>query len=180
MLWYALRVKQRYENLANGVLRNRGFETFLPLYHARRQWSDRIKVVDLPLFPGYVFCSFDLESRLPVLTAPGVYAIVGFGNRPTPVDSNELAAVRAAVDCRMPAEPYVYLNSGTRVVIHNGPLQGIEGIVIRDKDQDRLVISISLLRRSVAVTIDRAWILPVESPAGVQTTARPATRAGMN
>jgi transcription antitermination factor NusG len=84
--WFALRVKSRSEKIVSTIARNKGFEEFLPLYQSRRRWSDRFKSVDVPLFPGYVFCRVDPEFRLPLLTIPGVLSFVGIGKVPAPID----------------------------------------------------------------------------------------------
>jgi transcription antitermination factor NusG len=93
--WYALKVKPRFERAVVAHLRGRGYDPFLPIYTARRRWSDRVKSIELPLFPGYLFCQFDLNNRLPILTAPGVSFIVGIGNVPQPVADHEIEAVGA-------------------------------------------------------------------------------------
>src|ERR1035441_9840100 len=95
MSWYALRIQSRLSSLAVDTLRGKGYEEFLPLYRARRRWSDRVKQVELPLFPGYLFCQFDVNDRLPILTTPGVIGIVGAGKTPVPVDIEEIEAIRA-------------------------------------------------------------------------------------
>ncbi len=160
--WYALRVRQRYEKMASTALRNKGCQEFLPLYRARRQWSDRIAEVELPLFPGYLFCHFDLaDHRVPVLSTPGVIGLVGSANRALPVDDGELAAVRAIVESGFAAEPWPYLESGTPVHIGHGALAGVEGIFIEARKHHRLVVSVTLLQRSVAVEVDSAWVSPV-------------------
>src|SRR5664279_6353582 len=87
--WYALRIQSKLAIVASTTLRGKGYEEFLPLYRSRRKWSDRTKDLDLPLFPGYLFCRFDGNHRLPVLTTPGVIGIVGAGKTPIPVDHDE-------------------------------------------------------------------------------------------
>jgi transcription antitermination factor NusG len=121
--------------------------------------------VELPLFPGYVFCRFNPADRLPILTAPGVVQIVGVGKVPAPVDDNELAAVRRILDSRLLAEPWPFLNVGERVLVAHGSLNGLEGIIVALKKNCRLVVSVTLLNRSVAVEIDRSWIRPFGSAA---------------
>ncbi len=160
--WYALCVRARHERIAWSVLQNKGYETYLPLYRSRRKWSDRITELELPLFPGYVFCRFDpSDRRVPILTTPGVQHIVGAGRSPLPVDESELAAVRAVIASGLAAEPWPYLKAGHRVRIDAGALEGLEGILVEVKKHHRLVISVTLLQRSVAVEIDRTWVSPV-------------------
>lgn len=159
--WYAIRVRSRFESVSAAGLTGKGYDPFLPLYRARRRWSDRVKQMDLPLFPGYVFCRFDPASRLPVLTTPGVVNIVGYGRDPVPIDEKEIANIRAIIASGLPATPWPYLRTGQRVLIEHGPLAGIEGIVLELKKELRLVVSVTMLQRSVGVEIDREWIRPL-------------------
>lgn len=162
MRWFALQLRSHHEKIAAAALRNKGYEEFLPLYSCQRQWSDRVKRIELPLFPGYLFCRFNPQDRLPILTTPGVILIVGFGKTPVPVDDEEIAAIRAIVNSQLPAQPWPMLRCGQRVRINAGPLRGVEGIFTRHKDRDHLVVSVTLLQRSVAVEIDRTWVLPLD------------------
>lgn len=159
--WFALRVKSRFEKKTTLHLEGLGLEPFNPLYRSRRRWSDRIKQVELPLFPGYVFCRFDPNDRLPVLQTPGVVSIVGFAGRPAPVDEEEIAAIQAIVRSSSPALPWPFLREGQRVRLVRGALRGLEGILLEVKSECRLVVSVTLLQRSVAVEIDRDDIEPV-------------------
>ncbi len=162
--WFALQVKPRYEKVASTMLRNKGFEEFLPLYRASRRWSDRIAQVDLPLFPGYVFCRFDpMDRRISIVSTPGVLSIVGMGRTPAPIEDGEIAAVQAVIKSGCQAEPWPFLNLGDKVRVAYGSLTGVEGILVERKKQHRLVISVALLQRSVAVEIDRNWVMPVGS-----------------
>ena len=145
LCWYALRVRPRFEKMVASVLLLKGYEGFLPLYIRRSRWSDRIKNVELPLFPGYMFCRFDVNKRLPILVTPGVIQVVGIG----------------IVISGLQAEPRSYLNIGQRVRIELGPLAGVEGILTSTKGSSRLVVSVSLLQRSVSVEIDQSWAIPV-------------------
>jgi transcription antitermination factor NusG len=142
-------------------LRSKGFEELLPLYRSRNRWSDRVKDVDLPLFPGYVFCRLQPSSRLPVLTTPGVVSIIGSGKTPQPVEPEELAAIQSLVRSGMPAIPWPFLKAGERVRIEHGALVGIEGILTAVKKESRVVLSVTLLQRSVAVEVDRNFIRPI-------------------
>jgi transcription antitermination factor NusG len=156
--WFAVQVRTRYENMAATVLRGKGYESFLPLYKSRRRWSDRIKEVQLPLFPGYLFCRLDPQNRLPVLTTPGVIQIVGVGRTPMPLDEYEAQAIRTVVESGLTREPWPFLQVGNRVRIECGPLTDLEGILLAFKGQYRIVLSVTLLQRSVAVEVDRAWV----------------------
>ncbi len=159
--WYALRVKSNFERTTAQHLRERGYQEFLPTYTIRSRWSDRVKSVEKPLFPGYVFCVFDAHARLPVLTTPGVLHIVGIGREPVPVDSLEMEAVWMTLRSGLLLRPWPFLQVGETVVVERGPLTGVEGIVTRFKGAYRLVVSISLLQRSIAAEIERDWIRPI-------------------
>jgi transcription antitermination factor NusG len=161
--WFALRVKSRSEKIVSTIARNKGFEEFLPLYQSRRRWSDRFKSVELPLFPGYVFCRLNPAFRLPLLTIPGVISFVGIGKVPVPIDEAEIATIQAAVGADLLAEPYPFLEVGQRVRLAEGPLAGLEGLLVEVRKQQRLVVSVSMLKRSVAVEIDRLWVRPLDS-----------------
>ena len=161
--WFALTVAPRKEKLTAQILRDaQGFEDFLPLYSTRRLWSDRIKFrLEKPLFLGYVFCRFDpTVVRQAILKTPGVVSIVSFGRIPEPVDDGEIAALQAV--CRSQPDrptPRPIRKVGSKVKLSEGPLRGLEGILVEDK-KTRLILSLTLLQRSVAVEIDRAWITP--------------------
>jgi transcription antitermination factor NusG len=142
-------------------LRNKGYELFLPTYKSKRRWSDRIKMLDVPLFPGYLFCRFDAKTRLPILTTPGVNFIVGVGKSPEPVEETEITSIRTVVASGLLYEPYPYVTVGQTVEVEQGSLSGLTGIVTHLKNQARLIVSVNLLMRSVSVEIDRTWIRPV-------------------
>ena len=159
--WYAIQVRPRFERIVAAKLLAKGYEGFLPLYRCRRRWSDRIKEIELPLFDGYMFCRFDVTKRLPILVTPGVIRVVGTASTPTPVDDAEIAAIFSIVMAGAQAEPHPYLHVGQRVRIDRGTLSGVEGILLAEKKPARLVVSVTLLRRSVAVEIDESWVSPV-------------------
>jgi len=174
--WYAVRVQSRFANVASASLRGKGYEEFLPLYRSQRKWSDRVKQVEVPLFPGYLFCRFDPEgSTLPILSTPGVISIVGVGRYPFPIADHEIEAIRTVVRSGLVAQPWAYLGVGSRVYVDGGPLAGLEGIVTNADKVCRLVVSVELLQRSVAVEIDREWARPATSrmrPVGVAVPDR--------
>lgn len=159
--WYAIRVRSRFENVVAAMLEGKGYEGFLPVYTARRAWSDRIKELRLPLFPGYVFCRFDMDQRLRVLTIPGVVNIVGIGKCPVPIDEKEMKAVLVASRAGLPTGPWPFLKVGQQVSIESGPLSGLNGILLNFKGQHRLVLSVTLLQRAIAVEVDCAWVSPL-------------------
>jgi transcription antitermination factor NusG len=158
--WYALHVRTRFEQTVARNLRAKGYEEFLPLYRRVHRWSDRTKEVELPLFPGYIFCKFDPQNRLPILLTPGVNGVVGIGRNLRPIDESELSAVRAVLKSGSFCEPVPFIQIGQRVSVEYGPLAGIEGFVTMFKNSHRLVISVDLLQRSVAVEIDRECLRP--------------------
>lgn len=159
--WYAIRVKPRFERAVYQNLAAKGYACFLPLYKERRRWSDRVKLVELPLFPGYLFCSLDIRRRLPVLQTPGVLHFVSFDGEPAPVDGKEIHALQTAVSSGAPLAPWPYLREGQRVMVARGPLRGLTGILLKVRDEFRLIISVTLLMRSVAVEIDREAVRPL-------------------
>ena len=164
--WFALTVKPRHEKMAAQNLQLRGLESFLPLYNARRQWSDRVQTVATPLFPGYVFCRFPLPDWLRVLNTPGVSTVVGFGKQPARVGASEIQAIQKMLDSGLRVSPWPYIEAGDPVEIAGGPLDGLRGIALREKGVDRFVVNVELLRRSVAVEIDRALLTPVRTSGG--------------
>lgn len=153
--WFALHVRTRFEKVVARNLKGKGYEEFLPLYRRTNRWSDRTKQIELPLFPGYLFCRFSPVHRLPILTTPGVNAIVGLGKAIMPVEERELDNIRSILKSDSHCEPWPFLEVGQRVRVQHGPLAGTEGIVTMLKNTCRLVISVHLLQRSVAVEIDR-------------------------
>ncbi|HEX4137675.1 MAG TPA: UpxY family transcription antiterminator [Bryobacteraceae bacterium] len=152
--WYAVHVKTNFEKVASTILQGKNLEVYLPAYKKRRRWSDRIKDVECPLFPGYVFCRFDVNDRLPVLSTTGVLSVVGSGRTPASISDEELQAVRMIVESGLAAMPWPFLRVGQRVVIRKGPLSGMEGILLEQRNKYRIVVSISLLQRSIAAEID--------------------------
>ena len=174
--WFALQIRSRWEATTAGLLQGKGLETLLPTYTTKRKWSDRFKVVEAPLFPGYVFCRFDVHNRLPVLITPGVISVVGRGKTPIAVDDKEILSIQAAIGSGIHMEPWPYLEIGERVRVKDDVLDGMEGILTNFKGSDRVVISVTLLRRSVALEIDRSRISPMGSP----RTAPAEVAAGLN
>lgn len=153
-------MKSNFEFTSQTALTAKGLETFLPTYRTRRQWSDRVKEIDAPLFSGYLFSRFDAACRLPVLSAPGVVSIVSAGKTLLPVEERELEAVRAVLNSPVCAGPWPFLQVGQQVELVRGPLTGLEGLVVKIKNQFRLVVSVSLLQRSLAAEIESDWIRP--------------------
>jgi transcription antitermination factor NusG len=176
--WYALWVRSRHEKSVAELLTGKGFETFLPMLKSRRRWSDRMQEVELPLIPGYVFCRFDAARRLPILTTPGIVQIVSTGKTPQPADESEMAALITAVRSGVHLQLWPFLKTGQRVLIEEGPLRSVEGVLITTRGADQLILSISLLQRSVAVTVDRRWVKPI--PDEVRDDARVGRKSGFS
>jgi transcription antitermination factor NusG len=166
--WFALQVRSRQEAGVAAQLTGQGFERFLPFYKLRKRWSDRVKEFDAPLFPGYLFCRFDPHNRLPILKTPGVIQIVSFNNIPAAVDESEILSIQRLVSSGIQHQPCPFLNLGDRVRIDSGPLLGLEGILTDVKGSRRLVLSVSLLQRSVAVEIDSAFVTALARPRAKQ------------
>jgi transcription antitermination factor NusG len=156
--WYALTVKPRHEKATAQLLRLRELEEFLPLQRVQREWSDRTQTVDLPLFPGYLFCRFGYKHRLRVLNTPGVRSIVGFAATDVPVAEETVHALQTLVASGRFVEPQAFLRPGANVRVTEGPLKGVRGTLVREKGAWRVVVNIELLQRSVAVEIDRALL----------------------
>jgi transcription antitermination factor NusG len=158
--WYAVAVRSNFERIAAESLRQKDYEIFLPSYLSKRRWSDRTKVVETALFPGYLFCRMDLQQRVPLLNTPGVVSIVGIGKCAAPVQNSEIAALQRIVASGLPVAPAPFLKAGQFVYINNGPLAGLEGIVVTAKNSSRLVVSVEMLQRSVTVEIESDWAEP--------------------
>lgn len=159
--WYAIRVRPRFERQVADSLAAKGLTTFVPHYIARRRWSDRVKEIQLPLFDGYAFCQLDISSRLPVLVTPGVLHFVGIGKTPVAIDDGEIEAIQKIAGTGAPARPWPFLRAGERVRVDEGPLRSVEGVLLTSGSGDHVVVSITLLQRSVAVQVERAWLTPI-------------------
>jgi transcription antitermination factor NusG len=151
--WYAAYTRPHHERTAAEQMERRSMEHLLPTFPSVRKWKDRRKVLDLPLFPGYVFVRIALERRLNVLMVPGVVRLVGFGDCPVAMPDHEIDALRIIADHRFEAEPCSYFAVGQRVRITCGPLKGTEGMLRRRKGKLRLLLSIDLIQRSVMVEV---------------------------
>lgn len=172
--WFALQVRTRHELGVANFLRCRGYDPFVPVYQCRKVWSDRIKVTDAALFPGYLFCRLNIHDRLPLLMAPGVIQIVGQKGQPQPVDEAEINAIKTMIKSGLPNEPWSFVRTGDRVHIERGPLRGLDGILVEVRGGHRLILSVTMLERSVAVEIDSAFVKPL-SPAPLPLSGHKAT-----
>ncbi len=152
--WYAVQTKARHERAVARYLRSQGLEEYLPLHTVQRQWSDRLKSVELPLLKGYLFCRVDPPQFKSVLRAPGVVHLLGYGSGPEPVPESEVLAIWRLQHSKLAAWPCPYLRAGMEVRIRSGALAGVVGRLERIKNQSRLVLSVNLLQRSVALEVD--------------------------
>jgi len=155
-------VRDHHETVLAAHLANCCNETFLPLYRSRRVWSDRIREIEAPLFAHYVFCRFHFRERVPILRVPGVYAILSLGKDPSPIPDDEIDGLRAAAASGLPCRPWPFLSAGAKVMMRRGPLRSLTGIVVEEKGRWRLVLSIQMLHRSVAVEVDREDVEPAK------------------
>jgi transcription antitermination factor NusG len=161
--WFALAVKPRFDKAVARALEGKGYETFVPLYTKYHKYGARSKNFELPLFPGYVCCRFDIQIRLPILTTPGVIQVLGAGSMPIPLSDLEIYSLQTAIKARLPVQPFPFLDVGQKVRINSGVLSGMEGIVLRSKPSLRLVLSLTLLQRSVLVEVDRNQVSAKEA-----------------
>jgi transcription antitermination factor NusG len=152
--WFALSVTVRHEKIIARLLANKGLDTFLPLHTRRHHYAGRARNFELPLFPGYLFCRMNPGNRLPILTTPGVLQIVGAGRIPIPVEDAEIVPLMRAAKAGVPMSPHPYWKSGQVGRITRGPLAGIQGVVANARNPSRLILSVTLLQRSVLVEID--------------------------
>jgi transcription antitermination factor NusG len=172
--WCALYTRHQHEGTVAKILSTKGVEVFLPTYRTVHRWKDRNKQLVLPLFPGYVFCTYESERRVQILSTPGVHTIVMNGqNSPAEIPGDEILAIRRAVESPLRLEPHPYLKGGDVVRIKSGPLEGLEGIVSRSKDAFRVVLSVEMLGKSAAVDIDAGSVERIHSSSS-NRTARPA------
>lgn len=170
--WLAIYTRHQHEKLAAQCLTYKGFEVFLPVYTAYRRWSDRVKELSLPLFPGYLFLRGGLGRQLPIVTTPGVVGLVAFAGVPAVVSDVEIQSVRLALAMGARTEPHPFLKVGDWVRVKAGPLEGLEGILVRNKNQFRLVLSVELVQKSVAVEVD-AWMVDRASRPEPRQSGRP-------
>lgn len=157
-LWYAAHTRHQHEKLVASMLACKGFEVFLPLYSEVRRWRDRRKRVELPLFSCYVFLRGDLERRLAILKTPGVHGLVSSAGKLAAIPEEEIEAVRSVVTHRVKVEPHPFLKCGDLVLVKSGALSGLEGFLVRKKGQARLIVSVTLLERSVAAEVDASAV----------------------
>jgi len=159
--WYAVYTSAHHEKKVAEQFAGREIEHFLPLYEAVHQWKDRRVRLQLPLFPGYVFVRLRSTERPRALQVPGVARLVGFGDRPAPIPDLEIDGLRRGLQSQLKMQPHPYLTEGRKVRIIRGPLAGIEGILVRQKQNFRVVLSLDLIMRSVVVEVDTSDVYPI-------------------
>jgi len=169
--WCAVQVTPRYEVITSTILRTKDYEQFLPMYKSKRQWSDRVKEIESPLFTGYVFCKLNSRNPWSIVTTPGVIRIVGTRKEIAVIDEREIEAIQLAVKSGVKVEPCAYARVGDRVRITSGPLSGLEGIVMSCKNRQRLVLSVNLIQSSVSVEVDGCNLEPVTKPSEVASSS---------
>jgi len=183
--WFALYTRHQHEKNVADLLTRKHFEVFLPLYEARHRWKDRVKQLSFPLFPSYVFVRGGMERQLQILTTPGVFWIVTTGDRVAPIPSEQIEAVRRMVENSLRVEPHPFLKCGDWVRVKAGPLEGVEGILVRMKGMCRLVVSVDMLQQSVAVEVDASDVEraqrrdPVPMPPGAGRNRELPARQGL-
>jgi transcription antitermination factor NusG len=161
--WFAIYTRHQHEKMVAQILSAKGLQVFLPLYNSTRRWKDRTVQLTLPVFPGYLFLRGMEERRLQVVTTPGIVSILTVSGEPAVIPESEIEAVRKAIEWGNRVEPHPFLRCGDRVRVIAGPLQGVEGILVRKKNLYRLVLSVELLERSAAVEVDVASVERVAS-----------------
>ena len=162
MFWYAAYTSSRHEKTVAEHLRQREVECFLPLYETVRRWNNGRHRVQLPLFPSYVFVRMGLRDKLRVLQVPGLAQLVSFQGSPAVLPDSEIETLRSALAAGVPAQPYRYLNVGSKVEICNGPLQGLRGILLRHQGQFRVVVSVEMIMRSIVVEVEAADVVALD------------------
>ena len=159
--WNAIYTRHQHEKIVADNLTRSGLEVFLPTYNVIRQWTDRKKCLSLPLFPCYVFLRSPFEQRWTILATPGVHSFVMCAGRPAPIPDLEIEAVRKAVASSLRVEPHPFLRCGDWVRVKSGPLEGIEGILVRKKGSYRLILSLQQVGKSMAVEVDAFSVEPL-------------------
>lgn len=179
--WFALKTRPRSEKKVDYALRQKGYECLAPTYRQKRKWSDRTVEIDLPLFPSYVFCRLGSSVLGKAISTTGVIKIVGFNGNPAEVTIEEIEALRLLGQSDLLREPWNYLPNGTSVLVETGPLAGVQGIICADENKKQLIISVTLLQRSVAVQLNADTVISViedfsGSRSGVSGESYPAVK----
>jgi transcription antitermination factor NusG len=158
--WFAVYTCANHEKRVADQLRERCVDYFLPLYECERRWKDRRVKLQTPLFPGYVFVRVTLHDRLRVLQTPGIVRLVSFGGHPAPLPQEDIQAIQDCLSHGLQVEPHPYLRVGRRMQVKSGPLQGLEGVIVRRKNRSRFILSFDLLQRAVAIEMNAIDLQP--------------------
>jgi len=158
--WYAAYTCPRHEKFVAHQMSDHGIGCLLPLYRSVRRWKDRRKLLELPLFPGYVFLQIGLQDRLRVLRVPGVVNLVSFNGKPAPLEDSEVEFLQRGYASER-IKPHPFIKVGRRVRVSSGPMAGLEGVLVRKKDSCRVVLSIELIRRAVCVEVDESEVVAI-------------------
>jgi len=164
--WYAFRVRPRHEKLVSMSLRGKGYEEFLPLAKSKRRWADRSPIIDMPLFPGYIFCDIERSEIGRIRCTHGVVDVIRAGSAPLPANRSEIEGLRKATEAEIQLESWPYIDPSTtgRLRIVSGPLSGLEGMLVQVRGKERLVLSVDLLCRSVLVELPPSSVELCEEP----------------
>lgn len=165
--WYAVATQPRHEKVVNDHLQLGDVEAFLPVIRTASRWKDRRVNIDRPIFPGYVFTRIDLQDRSKLYKIPGIVRIVSFNGKPAPIDDCEIEGVRTCLTRGRSPSPHPFPIFGDRVRVVAGALEGLKGIVLRNKNQCRIIVSIHLIHQSVSVEIDAELLEPIDGVASV-------------
>lgn len=157
--WYALYTKSRHEKYIEKRLKEKNIECFLPVKTVQRNWKDRKKNVDFPLFPGYLFTKISLEEKNAVLDNKGAVCLVG-NPQPVSIPDEQIESVKIFIDNNIAFDPYPELQKGTEIIVKNGPLKGVCGILVEKKTTYRLVVNLDIINQSISTEIDVADIEP--------------------
>ena len=162
--WFAVQVRCRYEKFVANLLTQKGFKAFAPTYSKTLHQQGAKRQQEQALFPGYVFAQFQVLRRLPILMTPGVYSVVGYGKTPIPIPEPEILALENVDKARVEAEPCSFLSAGMKVRVIKGPLANCEGILVENRSSCRVVLSVTLIQRSVRVQVDRSSVVVLNQP----------------
>lgn len=173
MGWWAVYTRHQHEKIIAEMLAAKGLEVFLPLYVSVHRWKDRKKSLELPLFPCYLFIRESIGGRLLTVSTPGIHMLLTLGERIAVIPDEEIAAIRKAVTFPTRVEPHPFLNCGERVRVVRGPMEGHEGILIRKKNQCRLVLSVHMLSQAASVEVSALDVERAALPSKPPLPCRP-------
>jgi transcription antitermination factor NusG len=159
--WYAVQVSHQHEKKLARLLEYEGYTHFLPTYKVRRKWSDRIKTIELPLFPGYVFCRSRPSSLRFAAGIQNMCRVVSFGGKPQPIPHEEMAVLQRVIQSRRDVSSHPYLAVGSKVWVMSGPLAGIKGFIAEIQNHKKVIISVHLINRSMSVRVEPGEVGPI-------------------